>query len=231
MNKLTQIFLASSIVLGATQAVQAAVVSVSASSADCAKGVLTPQNVPATIGMAAGNANCAVRVFNEAQGATLNSTLLNDPLGLPLGSGVLTLGGAAITSGTQVDSHLVNFQPSALLGQSVNGSVTFSQNILAVVYSNFGLAANQGFSNTAYLQNPSTGYAYGQLFGAETALLDGFSFTGNTLNFNLSSSSLLGGDNLRVITDVPAPASLALVLAGAFGLMAVRRKIQTRLMR
>jgi hypothetical protein len=225
MNKLSSIGLAVSLALAFSSQASAAIVSANASisGAGCT-GPSVSQAVPGSVGTSATNSNCLVNVFAEAQNTSLTSTIQNDPVNLTLGSGISTASGSSLASGTLVSSYLINFQPSALLGRTAIGSVTFSEQILAVVYSNLGFnTSNYGFTNTSYLQGSPT-YTYGQIFGLETALADSFTISGNTLSFNMFSTSLLGGDNLRVITAVPAPASIALLGIGAVGLLAAARR-------
>jgi PEP-CTERM motif len=213
---------------------QAAVLSGTAaysSGSACSGGVAISTSTPSSIGSTATNANCLIRAFDEAQGTALTSALLNDPIDLTLGSGIKTTSGGSLASGTVVNSHLINFQPSAGIlagGQTVTGSITFANNILAVVYSNLGLTANQGFLNTDYLHQAATTYGYNQFFGVETNAERSFTVSGNTLNFTLggyySSAILRDMDNLRVLTEVPAPASIALLGLGGLGLFFMRRK-------
>ncbi len=113
---------------------------------------------------------------------------------------------------------MIDYQPSTLF-QGVQGSVTFSQRILAVVYS------QPGFGATGYLENSSTAYSYAGLYGIEPALGDQLSFSGNTVNFRFLTSPLASDDHLRVITEVPLPATLALLGLGSLGLLVTRKKI------
>jgi PEP-CTERM motif len=224
MNKLSLNGLAISVALAFSAQAQAAIVTANASitGAGCT-GPSVSQAAPGSVGTNATNSNCIVNVFAEAQNTATTSAIQHDPVNLTAGSGISTANGSSLASGTLVNSYLINFQPSAVLGRTATGSVTFTDQILAVVYSNFGTSGSQGFTNTSYLQG-SPGYTYGQIFGLETALPgDSFSVNGNTINFSMLASSL-GGDNLRVITAVPAPASIALLGLGAVGLMTARRK-------
>jgi hypothetical protein len=197
----------------------AAVVSATANNvALCAAGVSLSTSAPSTSGTNASNADCTLRVFNEAQNTALGATLINDPINLIPGSGILTALGASVAPGTLVDSFMIDYQPSTIL-QGIQGSVTFSQKILAVVYS------QPGFGATSYLGNASTAYSYGGLYGIEPILGDQLSFSGNTVNFRFLTSSLANGDHLRVITEVPLPATLTLLGLGGLGLLASRKKI------
>jgi hypothetical protein len=194
-----------------------AVISATASNVALCGGVSIGTTSLASSGTSATNANCAVRIVNEAQSTSLVSNLINDPINLIPGSGMLTSLASTVAAGTLVDSFLIDYQPNALL-QGVQGSVTFSQKILAVVYS------QAGFGATSYLENGSTAYSYGNNYGIEPVLGDQLSFTGNTLNFRFLASGLLGGDHLRVITEVPVPATLVLLGLGGVAMAARRKK-------
>jgi PEP-CTERM motif len=203
--------------LMSTQA-SSAVVSASATNyALCNSGVSISSIAPTTTGTSASNTNCTVRIYDEAQSSTLTSNLLNDPINLTPGTGILTALAGTVAAGTLVDSFMIDYQPSTLL-QGVQGSVTFSQKILAVVYS------QPGFGATSYLENGGTAYSYGGLYGIEPILGDQLSFSGNTLNFRFLTSSLIGGDHLRVITEVPLPTTLALLALGGLGVFSFRKK-------
>lgn len=184
----------------------------------CGSGVTISTTVPTSSGTNASNADCTVKVYNEAQNTALSGSLINDPINLIPGTGILTALAGTVAAGTWVDSFMIDYQPSTLL-QGVQGSVTFSQRVLAVVY------GQPGFGATSALGNASTAYSYGGLYGIETVLGDQLSFSGNTVNFRFLTSSLASGDHLRVITEVPLPATLALLGLGSFGLLVTRKKL------
>jgi PEP-CTERM motif len=225
MNKLSiKGFAAAFAVVFGTQA-QAGIAASNVSVSACSSTTVS-QAIPVSVGTSATNNNCVVNVFAEGQNIALTSAIQHDLVDSNLGSGIKTTSGSTLAAGTLVNSYLINFQPSAISGRIATGSVTFTEQILAVVYSNgglFGGSANRGFTNTSYLQGTPS-YTYGQVFGLETILADSFMENGNTINFTMVATSLTGSDNLRVITAVPTPSSIALLGLGAFGLVAARRK-------
>ncbi len=218
MKKLS--FSSLTLLIGALVSAQASAGVVSATASNvalCGAGVAISTSAPSSSGTAASNADCTVRVFNEAQNTSLIGSLINDPINLIPGTGILTALVGTVAAGTLVDSFMIDYQPSTIF-QGVQGNVTFSQKILAVVYN------QPGFGATSFLGNTSTAYSYGGLYGIEPVLGDQLSFSGNTLNFRFLTSSLGSGDHLRVITEVPLPATLALLGLGSLGLFASRRK-------
>lgn len=159
--------------------------------------------------------------WNEASGVSSTALLVNT-----LGNGTFTGGsyGPAVYAGL-VDSHMVHFDASTGVAV-VQGSVTFSNNIVAVIYENSLLDLSDG-----PLGAPGTTYATGDPFRSHSSTLGTTSYTvaGNVLTFTLWANSSPAWPNkmaeLRVLTDaVPGPGAAALLgLAGLFGRRARRR--------
>jgi hypothetical protein len=119
------------------------------------------------------------------------------------------------------DSHMIHFDASSGVA-NVSGTVTFSNNIAAVIYDNILLDATDlslGSPGTVYdTGNPFRSYSGGVLNQSIVQLV------GNTLHFDLWALAPTNFmSELRVLTyAVPTPGSLALL--GLGGLMCARRR-------
>lgn len=160
--------------------------------------------------------------WDEQSGVSSTALLVNT-----IGNGTFTGGswGPTVVGGV-FDSHMVHFD--AALGVAVaQGSVTFSGNIVAVIYENNLLDISDGL-----LGAPGTTYLTGNPLRSHASNLGASSYTvaGNTLNFTLWANAFPGHPNyiaeLRVLTDsVPAPGAVALLgLAGVAGRRGRRRR-------
>lgn len=159
--------------------------------------------------------------WNEASGVSSTAVLVNT-----LGNGTFSGGsyGPMVYAGV-VDSHMIHFDASTGVAV-VQGSVTFSSNIVAVIYENNLLDISDG-----PLGAFGTTYATGDPFRSHSSMLGTTSYTvaGNVLTFMLWANSSPGWPNqmaeLRVLTDaVPGPGAAALLgLAGLAGRRGRRR--------
>jgi MYXO-CTERM domain-containing protein len=153
--------------------------------------------------------------WDEQQGVSSSALLVNT-----IGPGTFTGGswGPSLAAGV-FDSHMIHFDA----GQGVavvQGSVSFSGTIIAVIYENNLLDISDGL-----LGAPGTTYATGDPFRSHSSALGASSYTvaGNTISFTLWANSIAAWPNnmaqLRVLTDsVPAPGAVALLgLAGFVG--------------
>ena len=153
--------------------------------------------------------------WDEQSGVSSTALLVNT-----LGNGTFTGGswGPTLFPGT-VDSHMIHFDASTGVAV-VQGSVTFSGNIVAVIYENNLLDISDG-----PLGAFGTTYATGDPFRSHSTNLGTTSYTvtGNTLTFTLWANSSAAWPNkmaqLRVLTDaIPSPGAIALLgLAGLTG--------------
>ena len=153
--------------------------------------------------------------WDEQSGVSSTALLVNT-----LGNGTFTGGswGPTLFPGT-VDSHMIHFDASTGVAV-VQGSVTFSGNIVAVIYENNLLDISDGplgAFGTSYLTgNPLRSHSTN--LGASS-----YTVTGNTLNFVLWANAFAGHPNyiaeLRVLTQsIPGPGAAALLgLAGIAG--------------
>lgn len=114
------------------------------------------------------------------------------------------------------DSHFIHFEGiPGIIG--VGGTVSFNNPIVAVMFLQPNLDASD-----APLGAFGTVYPTGLPFRGVTAT-SFFSIAGNTLTFQLSSTALPNDvEQIRVLTQVPAPGAAALL--GMGGLLAARRR-------
>jgi hypothetical protein len=198
--------------LALAAAASAAITSVSG------QAVLIAPPVNATYGSLPGP---PVMCWNEQSGVSSTAVLVNT-----VGNGTFTGGSYGPTvAGGVFDSHMLHFDASTGVAVA-QGSVTFSGNIVGVIYENNLLDISDG-----PLGFGGTTYATGDPFRSMTSILGttSYSVSGNTLNFTLWANSSPAWPNkmvqLRVLTDaVPAPGVAALLgLAGLAGRKGRRR--------
>ena len=158
--------------------------------------------------------------WNEQSGVSSTAVLVNT-----IGNGNFTGGSwGPVVAGGVFDSHMIHFDA----GQGVavvQGAVTFSGNIVAVIYENLLLDISDGPLGAA-----GTTYATGDPFRSHATNLGATSYTvaGNTLTFTLWANSIATWPNkmaqLRVLTDGTVPAPGAVALLGLAGLVGRRRR-------
>lgn len=158
-----------------------------------------------------------VYVWDEQIGSTL-STAVN------IASNGTFTGFAPYTAGTisgGFASHMVHFDPGAAPPFAI-GSVSFAQNIVAVIFDEAKLSATD-----ASMGALTTTYDTGSIFRSYNADILGFTsfnVAGNTFSFQFMQSP--GQINrmfeARVITVVPTPGSLAFIGLGS--LVSFRRR-------
>lgn len=159
--------------------------------------------------------------WDEQSGVSSTALLVNT-----IGNGTYTGGSWGPTvAGGVFDSHMIHFDASTGVAV-VQGAVTFSGNIVAVIYENNLLDISDG-----PLGAFGTTYATGDPFRSHSPNLGSTSYTvaGNTLTFTLWANSFAAWPNkmaqLRVLTDsVPGPGAAALLgVAGIVGRRGRRR--------
>lgn len=184
--------------------------------------------------------NTFIYVFPERQDVTLVSDLLVDisiPGTVPIGS--VNLSPGLIPSGTRVSSYLIHFDPVGIPSQPVSpdrfsSGVTFNSPVLGI----------QVLSSTLYTADGvlgalSTLYPVGEpLRGLELAIgmIGVNTFDGINLSADLSTvfvilSAQLSLDQVRIITAVPEPSSLALCSLGGVGLLGLVRERRRKMPR
>jgi MYXO-CTERM domain-containing protein len=159
--------------------------------------------------------------WDEQSGVSSTALLVNT-----IGNGTFTGGSWGPTvAGGVFESHMIHFDASTGVAV-VQGAVTFSGNIVAVIYENNLLDISDG-----PLGAFGTTYATGDPFRSHSTNLGSTSYTvaGNTLTFTLWANSFAAWPNkmaqLRVLTDaVPGPGAAALLgVAGIVGRRGRRR--------
>lgn len=141
--------------------------------------------------------------WNERQGVTLGAVLMTDV-------------GGPISAGTQVSSHGVVFDPAQ--SRSMIGYIDFASPVLGLIFTRNRLIASDflGAPGTTYNSPSARGLESG-----DSASIDGMLPNRVLIDWTASSP----GDNIRVITAVPEPATWATMIGG-FGLIggALRRR-------
>lgn len=123
--------------------------------------------------------------------------------------------------GQAVNSWFVFWDPKN--SRTLSGSIQFDQEILFVHDQQHELDFSAG-SGTGAFGKAGVSYDYSnKLVGLEALDRKNTSFSGDTLSLRWTASN--PGDHIRVMTAVPEPSSVALLLAGLLGLgfMARRR--------
>ena len=163
-----------------------------------------------------------IRVFDESQ---------NIPLGGDLYVNHLVTGGGTfyseaflsdgyIPQGTEVNSHLVHFDPTE--GKRLSGSITFSEIIIGVIISNGdNELENSDFLGTSkFSDENSRGLGLGWWWHDNFTISDDL----KELTVSLYASTVM--DEVRVITAVPIPATFLLFGSGLLGLVGLRRRLK-----
>jgi len=150
--------------------------------------------------------------WDEKQSVTLNLNV--DMTNNPCSS-------ASPIAGTAVgvyDSHFIHYEGIAGAVGAI-GTVSFNAPIVAVIFGNLNLDNSDGPAGAAGTAYPTT-YPFRGLNAVPPSF---FSIVGNTLSFNLNTNNPVAFvDQIRVLTQAPAPGSLALL--GLGGLVAARRR-------
>ncbi len=142
---------------------------------------------------------------------TVASGILCDEIGNPGSSATPAPG---LLTGTFA-SHFIHFDSRSGVN-SAQGTVTFNQPILAVIWKNALLDSSDVLCG-------AIGTTYPTFYPPRNLGLSTFTYTGNTLSFNFFAVVPTADiSQIRVITAVPAPASAGVL--GLAGLVAVRRR-------
>jgi MYXO-CTERM domain-containing protein len=204
----------------------ASVLSTLALSASASAAIVSVSGQAAQIAAPASTASGALPgppayCWDELSGVSSSALLVNT-----VGNGTFTGGSWGPTvAGGVFDSHMIHFDAATGVAV-VQGSVTFSGNIVAVIYENMLLDISDG-----PLGAPGTAYLTGNPLRSHASNLGASSYavSGNTLSFTLWANAFPGHPNyiaeLRVLTDsVPGPGAAALLgLAGLAGRRGRRR--------
>ena len=157
-------------------------------------GVFQLISPPAVLGNNAYNDD-NVRGFDEVQGVTLESQLIMDIAAPGVSSNVLG-------AGSVVSSHYLIFDPIST--RTASGTVTFDEPVLGVIIS------NPRFDDTdSLLGNAATSYTIGS---QQLESADSVTISGNSIEFNLSTSS--PGDAIRVVTGTDPVAGINVCAGG-----------------
>ncbi|GEM_PF-880102 len=181
-----------------------------------ASGEGTVIDVPPSVEAGSLTSDSNFYVFEE------KTTTLGAPLAVDWfasnGGNLANGGGGTIAAGTRLTSYFVHFDP-VTGGKEVGGDLTFSQKIIAVIFSSSNLDASDsvlGAAGTAY--PGGVGARKYESFDQDNSyLVNDF-----TLHINTKSWSL---DQARVITaPVPVPAALWLFGSGILALLGISRR-------
>lgn len=146
-----------------------------------------------------------VRAFNERQVFTLDSNLFADITQPGEYDDEADLTSGFVPAGTRVSSHFLHFDPVGSAQALYDGSITFDDEILAVIVTS---AALDGSDGAAGLE--TTVYPSGGLRGLEDIREFLWWEAGGSTLF-IRGRAMPAVDQVRVITHaVPAPGSLAL---------------------
>jgi hypothetical protein len=189
-------------------------------------GTLNLSPMPGDLRLGAYESNSAIQVIAEQSNVQLKSALAVDisvPSSVP-SSASLNLTPGVIPAGTHVASTLLHFDPVGVPAQptALSGSVTFSTPILGIEILTSSLNSSDsqlGLSSTFYpVTETDRGLelAVGQQ-GFNT--FDGITFSPDDRTVSVLLSTQVSLDEIRIITAVPEPASIALVGIGGCGLL------------
>jgi hypothetical protein len=167
-----------------------------------------------------------IREFIEAQPKTLTQAVAVDVTvpGTSPGASDANLSPGTIPAGTPVDSYFFHFDPVGKPATPItlSGSITFDSPVLGLIALSETLNGSIGSLGLA-----TTTYASGSDHGMEFTLnADGtddiltLSADRRTVSFTVTAN--LNADELRIVTAVPEPGSLAL-LGGGMLLLAAKR--------
>lgn len=196
-----------------------------ASAADAAitgtTGAFTQIAPPAAAVLGALPANPAAYCWNEQSGVALSGLLVNT-----VGPGTFSGPNGPFAISGLFDSHFIHVDPTLNFGTPV-GTISFSTNILAVIYEGALLDLTDGALGAF-----GTLYPTGDALRSHSVVLNPsqFTVTGNTIALDLWAYGSAIYPNrmvqIRVITEaIPAPGAVAVAaLAGASGVGRRRRR-------
>jgi len=180
---------------------------------------------PASVMTGALTSNTNFYVFEETT-TTLTSDLSVDWFASN-GGNLTNGGGGTIGAGTRLTSYFVHFDPQAAKsgGIELEGNLTFSQKIIAVIFNWDSLADSDsvlGAPGTTY-PTGQTGRKYESFDQLNSYLVDDYTLHINTKTWFNPSQHLM--DQARVITaPVPVPAALWLFGSGILALVGISRR-------
>jgi hypothetical protein len=119
------------------------------------------------------------------------------------------------------NSHFLHFE-QVLGAVPVTGTITFNAPIVGVIFRNTNLDNSDGPAGAPGTTYP-TGFPFRGLVNAPVSFV---TISGNVLTFDLSTAvSVQAVDQVRIITQTPAPGSAALL--GLAGVTCIRRRRQS----
>ncbi len=133
-------------------------------------------------------------------------------------------GGGKISAGTQVTSYFVHFEPATKLS-TVSGNLTFSQKIIAVIFTSQNLA-----DSDPVLGAPGTSYPTGQTGRKYESWDQNASYWVNDYTLHINTKSWYNPnehlmDQARVITaPVPVPAAVWLFGSGILAMLGISQR-------
>lgn len=134
----------------------------------------------------------------------------------------------SLPGGLEVISNFVHFDRVPETGlPNLVGSVTFDQDVIGIIVLSDELTATDadfGAVGTVYTSGPPFADDRRGLEFAQAPILDAVTLSDDRRTVTIDAGSLLARDGVRIITNVPEPASLGVLLAGLI-VSALRRRV------
>ncbi len=168
---------------------------------------------PNDLGLGKVESNSEMKVFYERQ-----SYILQDNLQIDKGFGQYE-GSNFIPANTVVNSYIIHVDPVGTTRITLTGSVTFDTDIIGIIYSTSLLKKSD-----SKLGCEGVNFEKDNLLrGLELSYGDSWSISNDNKTFSLNTYTDVSMDEIRIITAVPIPNAIFLLISGC-GMIFIKNK-------